>query len=157
MSKTMTAGGSLGFVDNRSLTATLSKVPAVTFVFWLIKIAATTLGETGGDAVSMSLGLGYLTSTLIFAFVFVAAVAVQEVAVVGLPHDRWGEAVTAVVILKPGCDIDEETLKAKVRTHLSPYKCPKRILFAASMPKTATGKIQKAKLRTDMAATYRSS
>ena len=56
---------------------TLSKVPHVTFVFWLIKIAATTLGETGGDAVSMSMNLGYLVGTAIFAAIFVAAVVVQ--------------------------------------------------------------------------------
>ena len=45
----------------------LSKVPALTLVFWVIKVAATTLGETGGDAVSMSLNFGYLASTAIFA------------------------------------------------------------------------------------------
>jgi uncharacterized membrane-anchored protein len=55
--------------------AGLSKVPEVTLLFWIIKIAATTLGETGGDAVSMSLGLGYLLSTGIFAAVFIGAVA----------------------------------------------------------------------------------
>jgi uncharacterized membrane-anchored protein len=54
-----------------------SKVPEVTLLFWIIKVAATTLGETGGDAVSMSLGLGYLLSTGIFAAVFIAAVAAQ--------------------------------------------------------------------------------
>jgi uncharacterized membrane-anchored protein len=54
-----------------------SKVPEVTLVFWIIKILATTLGETGGDAVSMSMNLGYLVSTVIFAVVFVVAVAVQ--------------------------------------------------------------------------------
>lgn len=64
---------------NASLTANeaLAKVPQVTLVFWLIKIAATTLGETGGDAVSMSLGLGYLVGTGIFGVVFVAAVYAQ--------------------------------------------------------------------------------
>jgi uncharacterized membrane-anchored protein len=60
--------------DSRPAT---SKVPAVTLGFWLIKIAATTLGETGGDALSMSLGLGYLVSTAIFAVVFAAAVGAQ--------------------------------------------------------------------------------
>jgi len=55
----------------------LSKVPAVTLMFWLIKIAATTLGETGGDALSMSLGVGYLASTAIFAVVFAIAVTAQ--------------------------------------------------------------------------------
>lgn len=55
----------------------LSKVPEVTLIFWLIKIAATTLGETGGDAVSMSMHLGYLVGTAIFAVIFLAAVSVQ--------------------------------------------------------------------------------
>lgn len=55
----------------------LSKVPAVTAAFWLTKIAATTLGETGGDAVTMSMNLGYLTGTLIFAMIFLVAVVVQ--------------------------------------------------------------------------------
>src|ERR1700687_2866625 len=55
----------------------LSKVPAVTLIFWLIKIAATTLGETGGDAVTMSMNLGYLVGTAIFATIFVAAVSGQ--------------------------------------------------------------------------------
>lgn len=54
-----------------------SKVPQVTLFFWVLKIAATTLGETGGDAVSMSMGLGYLAATAIFAAIFVAAVAAQ--------------------------------------------------------------------------------
>ena len=59
------------------MQSAVSKVPAVTLVFWLIKIAATTLGETGGDAVSMSMGLGYLAGTAIFAVIFIAAVAAQ--------------------------------------------------------------------------------
>jgi uncharacterized membrane-anchored protein len=52
-------------------------VPEVTVLFWILKVAATTLGETGGDAVSMSLGLGYLTSSGIFTLLFAVAVAVQ--------------------------------------------------------------------------------
>jgi len=55
----------------------VAKVPAITLGFWVVKILATTLGETGGDSLSMSMGLGYLTSTLIFAVVFVAAVILQ--------------------------------------------------------------------------------
>ena len=55
----------------------LSKVPEVTLVFWIIKIFATTLGETGGDAVTMSMKLGYLVGTAIFAAVFLGAVIVQ--------------------------------------------------------------------------------
>ena len=48
------------------LRETLTKVPEVTLVFWIIKIAATTLGETGGDSVTMTLNWGYLTGTAIF-------------------------------------------------------------------------------------------
>ena len=55
----------------------LAKVPQVTLLFWIIKIAATTLGETGGDAVSMSMNLGYLVGTGIFALLFAAAVICQ--------------------------------------------------------------------------------
>jgi len=55
----------------------LAKVPEVTLGFWMIKVAATTLGETGGDAVSMSMQLGYLVSTAIFAAIFAVAVTVQ--------------------------------------------------------------------------------
>jgi uncharacterized membrane-anchored protein len=54
-----------------------SKVPEVTLAFWIIKIFATTLGETGGDAVSMSMGLGYLVGTVIFALIFLIAVFTQ--------------------------------------------------------------------------------
>ena len=61
-------------------TSSLSKVPAVTLGFWIIKIAATTLGETGGDAVTMTLNLGYLIGTAILATVFVVAVAAQTAA-----------------------------------------------------------------------------
>jgi len=58
----------------------LSKVPQVTLVFWLVKICATTVGETGGDAMSMSLKLGYAVSTLIFLGFFVVALAAQLMA-----------------------------------------------------------------------------
>jgi len=57
--------------------ATLSKIPEVTLGFWIVKIIATTLGETGGDALSMSLNLGYAVSSLIFIALFAALVAAQ--------------------------------------------------------------------------------
>lgn len=62
---------------NTTVENPLAKVPAVTLTFWIIKIAATTLGETGGDAASMSMNLGYLVSTAIFAVIFLLAVSVQ--------------------------------------------------------------------------------
>jgi len=65
-------------LDRRqSLEHAVAKVPAITFGFWLIKIAATTLGETGGDWVTMSLNLGYLVGTGIFAALFVVLVHAQ--------------------------------------------------------------------------------
>ncbi len=62
---------------NNTSKYALSKVPEVTMIFWIIKIAATTLGETGGDAVSMSMHLGYLIGTGIFAAIFLIAVLAQ--------------------------------------------------------------------------------
>jgi uncharacterized membrane-anchored protein len=62
---------------SRASVSATSKVAAVTLVFWIMKILATTLGETGGDAVSMSLGLGYLVGTAIFAVIFAIAVTAQ--------------------------------------------------------------------------------
>ena len=63
--------------SNDPVLNALSKVPEVTLLFWIIKIAATTLGETAGDALSMSLNLGYIVSTGIFAIIFAIAVATQ--------------------------------------------------------------------------------
>ena len=63
--------------DKRLRGDLISKVPQVTLLFWIIKILATTLGETGGDAVSMSMNLGYLTSTGIFVVIFAVAVSAQ--------------------------------------------------------------------------------
>jgi uncharacterized membrane-anchored protein len=60
-----------------SATPRFSRVPEVTLGFWIIKILATTLGETGGDAITMSMNLGYAIGTLIFLAIFVAVVAVQ--------------------------------------------------------------------------------
>ena len=65
---------------NRDTTATASKVAEVTFLFWVIKIFATTLGETGGDALSMTMNLGYAVSTAIFGVLFVTTVAAQMAA-----------------------------------------------------------------------------
>jgi uncharacterized membrane-anchored protein len=62
---------------NDNMNKALSKVPEVTLLFWIIKIFATTLGETGGDAVSMSMNLGYLVGTGLFAVVFLIAVLAQ--------------------------------------------------------------------------------
>jgi uncharacterized membrane-anchored protein len=66
-----------------------SKVPEVTLIFWIIKILATTLGETGGDAVSMSMNLGYALSSVIFIGIFVVAVIAQILARKFHPFLYW--------------------------------------------------------------------
>lgn len=76
----------------------MSKVPEVTLLFWMVKIAATTLGETGGDALSMSLGLGYLTATGIFAVLFAAAVGVQIAARRFHPAPYWTALVASTTV-----------------------------------------------------------
>jgi uncharacterized membrane-anchored protein len=84
--------------DRQAQTTTASKVPEVTLLFWIIKIAATTLGETGGDAVSMSMNLGYLVATGIFALIFVAAVAVQISARQFQPYVYWTTIVATTTV-----------------------------------------------------------
>ena len=76
----------------------LSKVPAITLGFWIIKILATTLGETGGDMVSMSMNLGYLVGTAIFAVVFVVAVVAQIRARAFHPVLYWTTIVASTTV-----------------------------------------------------------
>ncbi|HEX7721466.1 MAG TPA: long-chain-fatty-acid--CoA ligase [Pyrinomonadaceae bacterium] len=73
--------------------------------------------------------------------------AVQEVAIVGLPDERWGEAPHAFVVLKSGATAAEDELREFAREHLAHFKAPHRVNFVLELPKTATGKIQKYILR----------
>jgi acyl-CoA synthetase (AMP-forming)/AMP-acid ligase II len=72
--------------------------------------------------------------------------AVKEVAVIGIPDEKWGELVTALVVTD-GSDVTPEDLITHCRANLAGYKCPKRVDFVAELPRTATGKLQKFKLR----------
>ncbi len=76
----------------------LVKVPAITLGFWIIKILATTLGETGGDAVSMSMNLGYLLSTGIFMALFVGAVIFQIKALAFHPFIYWATIIASTTV-----------------------------------------------------------
>jgi fatty-acyl-CoA synthase len=73
--------------------------------------------------------------------------AVQEVAIVGLPDERWGEAPHAFVVLRAGCSATEGELREFARERMAHFKCPKTVRFVPELPKTATGKIQKYVLR----------
>ena len=73
--------------------------------------------------------------------------AVSEVAVVGLPDDKWIEAVTAFVVLRPGHTVEDATLLALAREHLAPYKLPKKVVFVDTLPRNTAGKLLKRELR----------
>ena len=81
--------------------------------------------------------------------------AVQEVAVVGLPHERWGEAPCAFVVLKSGQAATEDELRDFARQRLAHFKVPQSVRFVDELPKTATGKIQKFILRGKVPAIVR--
>ena len=73
--------------------------------------------------------------------------SVQEVAVVGVPHETWGEAPHAFVVLKANASLSEEEMRSFARERLAGFKVPKGLTIVAELPKTATGKIQKYVLR----------
>jgi len=81
--------------------------------------------------------------------------AVQEAAIVGLPHEKWGEAPFAFVVLKPGATATERELIDFTRDRLAHFKAPHGVTFVNELPKTATGKIQKYVLRKGQAAIVR--
>ena len=85
-------------IETNLIETSLVKVPALTTVFWLIKILATTLGETAGDAVSMSMHLGYLVSTFIFAALFFVAVAAQIKAKQFHPYLYWATIIATTTV-----------------------------------------------------------
>jgi len=72
---------------------------------------------------------------------------VQEVAVVGMPHEKWGESPNAFVVLRAGQTTTDVALRAFVRERLAHFKCPQAFHFVTELPKTATGKVQKFILR----------
>jgi len=85
---------------------------------------------------------------------YAASPDVVEVVVVGLPHERWGEAITAVVVPKPGAKIDEAALLAALKQRLDGYKVPKSVIVVEELPRTSTGKIQKNTVRDIYAKHY---
>src|SRR6201996_5621735 len=89
----------------------LSKAPQATLMFWLVKICATTVGETGGDAVSMSLKLGYLVATLIFLGFFVVTMAAQVGARRYHPLIYWLVVVATTTVGTTTSDFIDRTLK----------------------------------------------
>ena len=95
---------------NPSNKEVLTKVPEVTLLFWVIKILATTLGETGGDAVSMSMHLGYLASTGIFAVVFICAVVLQMYSKAFHPVTYWVTIIATTTVGTTLADFADRSL-----------------------------------------------
>ncbi|MDT4951579.1 MAG: hypothetical protein QOJ37_4174 [Pseudonocardiales bacterium] len=89
--------------------------------------------------------------------VYAASPSIAEVAVVGLPHERWTEAITAVVVAKPGASLDEAELIAAIKQQIAGFKAPKAVIVVDELPKTSTGKIQKNLVRKQFADHYESS
>jgi uncharacterized membrane-anchored protein len=88
----------------------LSKVPAVTLAFWVVKIFATTLGETGGDALSMQLNLGYLVSTFIFLGFFLVTLSAQVASKHYHPVFYWAVVVATTTVGTTTSDYIDRTL-----------------------------------------------
>jgi uncharacterized membrane-anchored protein len=103
-------GQSKDIIMNTTEEPILTKVPEVTLVFWIVKILATTLGETGGDAVSMSMQLGYLIATGIFALIFIAAALVQILAKKFHPMIYWTTIVATTTIGTTMADFADRSL-----------------------------------------------
>jgi len=90
--------------------SSLSKVPAVTLGFWIIKIAATTLGETGGDTVTMTMDLGYLTGTGIFLALLIGLVAIQIAARKFHPFIYWATIIASTTLGTTLADFADRSL-----------------------------------------------
>lgn len=103
------------------------------------------LVKSGGESVS----------TLRVEAILLQHPAVQRAAVVGLPHERWGEAVTAIVVLRAGQDVTREELIAHCREKLAGFETPKSVVFVDDLPETVGGKVLKYRLRETFADLYR--
>jgi acyl-CoA synthetase (AMP-forming)/AMP-acid ligase II len=78
---------------------------------------------------------------------------VAEAAVIGVPDERWGERVTAVIVPAPDAHVDEDALVARCRAALAAYKIPRRVVIVDTLPRNATGKVDKPELRRQMGRT----
>jgi len=97
-------------MNNTSNSLVLSKVPAVTLTFWIIKIAATTLGETGGDSVTMTLDWGYLAGTALFLGLLVVLVVAQIAARLFHPLLYWATIVASTTFGTTMADLADRSL-----------------------------------------------
>ena len=105
---------------NGTLERTLSKVPEVTLGFWVIKILATTLGETGGDTVTMTLNWGYLAGTLLFAVVLLGLVVAQIMARRFNPVLYWSTIVASTTFGTTMADFSRPFARHRIHRRVDP-------------------------------------
>ena len=122
-----------------------SKVPAVTLAFWVVKIAATTLGETGGDALSMSMNLGYGLSSLIFAGIFLLALAAQVAEKRYHPLNYWFVIVATTTVGTTVSDYLDRTLA--LGYPLSSVLLFATVLLVLALWRISTGTVSVANIR----------
>ena len=101
--------------------------------------------KTGGENVS---------SIEVEKAIYAVADQVAEAVVVGLPHPRWGEAITAFVVLKEGASLDAEAILEGVKEMIGSFKAPKEVRIVDALPKTSTGKVQKNLVRSSHGDLY---
>ena len=115
-----------------------------------VVVAATRLSEVDGERGRLIIG-GYPVEELAphahFEEVLFLHPDILEAAVFGIPDEKWIEAVTAVIVPRPGTVIEIDAIHAHCRTHLAAFKCPKSIHLTESLPKNASGKILKREIR----------
>jgi malonyl-CoA/methylmalonyl-CoA synthetase len=90
---------------------------------------------------------GYKLSALEIEGVLLTHEKIEEVAVIGVPDETWGEAVTAFVVLRPSASLSQENLKTWCDGRMSAYKIPKKLKILDSLPRNAMGKVTKSDLK----------
>ncbi|HZZ44578.1 MAG TPA: hypothetical protein VFE58_16700 [Tepidisphaeraceae bacterium] len=126
--------------QNPSRHSLLSKVPEVTLFFWIIKICATTVGETGGDALSMSLNLGYALSSLIFLSIFFITICVQVSAKRYHPFFYWAVVVATTTAGTTMSDfLDRTAGLGYIYSSITEFAC---VLAVLLIWRLTTGKIE---------------
>jgi uncharacterized membrane-anchored protein len=101
-------------MDDAGKRAALSKVPEVTLSFWIIKIAATTLGETGGDSVTMTLNLGYLAGTILFLSLLIVLIMAQTFAKEFHPFLYWATIIASTTFGTTMADFADRSLVSAI-------------------------------------------
>ena len=141
-----------GYWEQPDATADAIRVPDDDPAEWFHTGDGGTIDETNHVVISdrrkdVIISGGENVSSIEVEDVIFSHPRVAEVAVIGVPDDKWGELVLALVVPVPGAELTEAEVIAHTREHLAGYKCPKRVEFRDALDRTATGKLQKFRLR----------